>query len=74
MALFMVAPIAGLVVLGTVVTGLLPQAVGNALALFGVIIVVYTGAMGAVGAALGGLLARRQLSKVGAANPGNPED
>ena len=74
MALFMAAPIAGLVAFGTLVTSLLPPAVGDALALVGVIIVVYTGAMGAIGAALGGLLARRQPSKVGTANPRNPED
>ena len=74
MALFMAAPIAGLVGLGTVVTSLLPKAVGDALSLVGVIIIVYTGTMGAIGAALGGLLARRQPSKVSAANPENPGD
>ncbi len=74
MGLFMAAPIVGLVAFGAVVTSLLPQAVGDALALVGVIIVVYTGVMGSIGAALGGLLARRQPSEVGAANPGNPED
>ena len=74
MALFMAAPIAGLVAFGTVVTSFIPQAVGDALVLVGVIIVVYTGAMGTIGAALGGLLARRQPSKAGAANPENPGD
>ena len=74
MALFMAAPIAGLVAFGTVVTSFIPQAVGDALALVGVIIVVYTGAMGTIGAALGGLLARRQPSKTDTANPDHHED
>ena len=74
MALFMAAPIAGLMAFGTLVTSLLPRAVSDAMTLGSVIIVVYTGVLGAIGAALGGLLARRQPSKAGAADPEVTED
>ncbi len=67
MGLFMVAPVAGLVLLGSMADiSFLPQGIHSALAYVGVVIVVYTGAMGTVGAAIGGRLALQQAAKEGA--------
>lgn len=58
MALFMVAPVGGLVALGTVFDiPFLPQSVLDALGVVAVVIVVYTGMMGTVGAVIGGRVA-----------------
>ena len=58
MALFMAAPVGGLVLLGTAFDiTFLPRSVRDALSLVGIVIVVYTGVMGTVGAVIGGRLA-----------------
>ena len=69
MSLFMAAPIAGLVVLGSVTDLPLPQNIRNVLVYAGIIVVVYTGFMGTVGAAIGGATARRQASQESSTGP-----
>jgi hypothetical protein len=55
MALFMAAPVGGLVVLGSAFDiPFLPRSVLDALGVVGVVVVVYTGLMGTVGAVIGG--------------------
>ena len=63
MGLFMVFPLAVLLVVGSVAEALLPNGVGSVLAVVAVVIVVYTGLMGSLGAAIGGHLALRQEAK-----------
>lgn len=58
MALFMAAPVGGLVALGTAFDiPFLPRSVLDALEVVGVVVVVYTGVMGTVGAVIGGRMA-----------------
>jgi hypothetical protein len=55
MALFMAAPIGGLVALGTAFEiPFLPRSMLDVLGVVGVVVVVYTGVMGTVGAVIGG--------------------
>ena len=61
MSLFMVAPMIGLLALGSTLEGLLPRGLLNVLVIIGIIIVVYTGLMGTIGAAIGGLIARKSI-------------
>ncbi len=60
MSLFMVAPVAGLLAFGSALEDFLPRGVRNALVYVAIAIVLYMGFMGAIGAAIGGHLARRQ--------------
>ena len=58
MALFMAAPVGGLVALGTVFDiPFLPRSVLDVLGVVAVVVVVYTGLMGTVGAVIGGRVA-----------------
>ena len=58
MALFMAAPIGGLVALGTAFEiPFLPSSMLDVLGVVGVVVVVYTGVMGTVGAVIGGRVA-----------------
>ena len=68
MAFLMSVLIAGLMAVGTILTSLLPRIVSDAMTLVGVIIVIYTGVMGSIGAFLGGMLARSSPSKADSAN------
>ena len=63
MGLFMVAPMVGLVALDSTAGAILPQGVRNALVYVAIVIVAYTGFMGAIGAAIGGHLARQQATR-----------
>ncbi len=55
MALFMAAPVGGLVALGTAFEiPFLPRSMLDALGVIGIVVVVYTGVMGTVGAVVGG--------------------
>ena len=60
MSLFMMAPVVGLVAFGSTLEDFLPRGVRNALVYVAIAIVLYTGFMGTIGAAIGGHLARRQ--------------
>ena len=63
MGLFMVGPVVGLVLVGYAIDGFLPQGVRNLLVYAGIVVVVYTGSMGTVGAAIGGRVALRQAAQ-----------
>ncbi len=60
MALFMVLPLAVLLLVGSVAQTMLPRGVQSILEVVAIVIVLYTGVMGSMGAAIGGALALRQ--------------
>ena len=60
MALFMVLPLAVLLMVGSVAQTILPRGVQSILQVVALVIVLYTGVMGSMGAAIGGALALRQ--------------
>ena len=63
MGLFMVAPMVGLIALDSAAEVILPQGVRDVLVYVAMVIVIYTGFMGAIGAAIGGHLARQQAAR-----------
>ena len=68
MGLFMILPIAViLLVVSSVAESLIPGGVRKALGVLVVVIVLYTGFMGSIGAAIGGYLAVRQKARHGLA-------
>ncbi len=60
MGLFMAAPLSLLIAVGSVADSLLPDGLRSVLGVVAVVIVLYTGVMGSIGAAIGGALALRE--------------
>ena len=60
MGLFMAGPALILVAMSGVVSSLLPEGVRGVVLFIAVILVIYTGMMGTVGALVGGYLARKE--------------
>ena len=69
MSVFMAAPIAGLVILGSAIELPLPESVRNVLVYVGIVVVVYTGFMGTIGAVIGGHSARLAASQESSTGP-----